>query len=53
MTGSANMAGQGVSSVLWDNLWGTNYIMWFPYNQNYAPVPGEADLRYRYVLRAT
>merc|ERR1712080_507657 len=29
----------GVSSVLWDNLWGTNYIMWYPFNQQSAPVP--------------
>merc|ERR1712050_318565 len=22
----------GFSSVLWNNIWGTNYVMWFPFD---------------------
>eukprot|EP01059_Diplonema_ambulator_P032373 TRINITY_DN631_c0_g1_i1.p1 TRINITY_DN631_c0_g1~~TRINITY_DN631_c0_g1_i1.p1 ORF type:complete len:717 (+),score=259.27 TRINITY_DN631_c0_g1_i1:248-2152(+) len=41
----------GASSVLWNNLWGTNYIMWYPFNRDGAPVMGEGDLKFRFVVR--
>jgi len=42
----------GVSNVLWDNLWGTNYIMWWPFAANYSPVPAEANIQFRYRIAA-
>lgn len=27
----ANTTAYGSSFVLWDNLWGTNYVMWWPF----------------------
>lgn len=41
---------EGASVVLWDNLWGTNYIMWWPYNQNGSPVAGEESMLFRFSL---
>ena len=41
----------GVSSVLWNNLWGTNYVQWYPFNRDYAPVAGEENFIARYNLR--
>jgi len=32
----------GANAILWDNLWGTNYIMWYPF-ANYS-----ADIKYRF-----
>lgn len=46
-----NLAEFGVSSIFWNNLWGTNYVQWFPYNKDYAPVAGEANFISRYNLR--
>lgn len=46
---TANMD-YGFSSLLYDNLWGTNYVMWWPFNQNYQPVPGEENMVLRYQL---
>lgn len=42
----------GVSNVLWDNLWGTNYIMWWPFAANFTPVAAEANIQFRYQIRA-
>merc|ERR1712060_325943 len=36
-----NTATFGGSFVLWDNLWGVNYILWFPFNG--VPPPQYAD----------
>ena len=41
---------QGVGAMLWNNLWGTNYIMWWPFNLNYEPVPDEANSSFRFRL---
>lgn len=41
----------GVSSVFWNNLWGTNYVQWYPFNRNYVPVAGEEIFISRYNLR--
>ena len=30
---TADTATYGSSFVLWDNLWGTNYVMWWPFEQ--------------------
>ena len=30
---TADTAAFGSSVVLWDNLWGTNYVMWWPFEQ--------------------
>jgi len=46
-----DLAQYGVSSILWNNLWGTNYVQWFPYNQNYQPVQGEQNFISRYNLQ--
>jgi hypothetical protein len=35
---------QGLSFILYDNLWGTNYIMWYPY------LPSDSNIRYRFQL---
>ena len=45
----------GVSSLLWDNLWGTNYIMWVPFANasSTVPVPNDPDLLFRYSLKFT
>eukprot|EP00656_Telonema_subtile_P005519 TRINITY_DN1250_c0_g2_i2.p1 TRINITY_DN1250_c0_g2~~TRINITY_DN1250_c0_g2_i2.p1 ORF type:complete len:838 (-),score=162.47 TRINITY_DN1250_c0_g2_i2:112-2625(-) len=40
----------GVSSIFWNNLWGTNYVQWFPYNTGYSPVAGEENFISRYNL---
>ena len=34
----------GSSFVLWDNLWGTNYVMWWPF----APPPPNFSAARRY-----
>ena len=34
----------GASFLLWDNLWGTNYVMWWPFNP--APPPYSASGRF-------
>merc|ERR1711969_338504 len=39
VTGTPDTDGYGTSFVLWDNLWGTNYVMWWPFaapNATYA-----------------
>ena len=46
-----DMASYGVSSVLWNNVWGTNYPQWIPFNRNHTGVPGEENLIFRYRLR--
>jgi len=40
----------GVSSMLFNNLWGTNYVMWQPFNRNYTKVPGEENYLFRFGL---
>eukprot|EP01060_Flectonema_neradi_P006477 TRINITY_DN14382_c2_g2_i1.p1 TRINITY_DN14382_c2_g2~~TRINITY_DN14382_c2_g2_i1.p1 ORF type:complete len:722 (+),score=112.55 TRINITY_DN14382_c2_g2_i1:43-2166(+) len=45
---AADIADFGVSSVLWNNLWGTNYVMWYPFNRDGVPVQGEENLLYRF-----
>jgi len=34
--------GKGGSFVLWNNIWNTNYPLWYPFN------PEDANLQYRY-----
>jgi len=41
----------GVSSMLWNNLWGTNYVMWYPFHRENVPVAGEENFISRYNLR--
>ena len=39
VTGTPDTDDYGTSFVLWDNLWGTNYVMWWPMgapNSTYA-----------------
>jgi len=36
---------KGLSFNLWNNLWGTNYIMYYPYNLE------ESDLKFRFYLK--
>ena len=47
----------GASFVLWDNLWGTNYIMWWPFHDppelynattEYFPPNWTSDMLYRF-----
>merc|ERR1711871_1164864 len=57
---SANTREYGVSHVLWDNLWGTNYVMWWPFvvpppepyskSASYFPVDGNADFAARFTI---
>ena len=66
-TNSTANPAYGVSSVLWDNLWGalkpcrlqmttsltligTNYVMWWPYNNDGQAVAGEQSILFRYTL---
>lgn len=37
---------QGPAIVLWDNLWGTNYVMWAPFNGG-----SEDDFQFRFDMR--
>jgi len=37
-------------SVFWNNLWGTNYVQWYPFNRNYTAVDGEQNFISRYNL---
>eukprot|EP00039_Didymoeca_costata_P015527 m.266946 g.266946 ORF g.266946 m.266946 type:complete len:257 (+) comp16240_c0_seq31:1547-2317(+) len=41
----ADITDYGSSFVLWDNLWGTNYIMWWPFEQ---PPPQEYSASAKY-----
>ena len=42
---------KGVSSMMLNNLWGTNYVMWYPYRDVHGhAVPGMENIRYRYRL---
>jgi len=57
---SAKTDEYGASHVLWDNLWGTNYIMWWPFvvpppepfagSAEYFPVDGNADFAARFTI---
>eukprot|EP00756_Hemistasia_phaeocysticola_P056269 Hpha_TRINITY_DN3234_c0_g1::TRINITY_DN3234_c0_g1_i1::g.186050::m.186050 len=46
-----DLARFGVSSVLWNNLWGTNYVQWYPFFRDGKAVPGEENFISRYTLR--
>eukprot|EP01012_Entosiphon_sulcatum_P032079 TRINITY_DN40828_c0_g1_i1.p1 TRINITY_DN40828_c0_g1~~TRINITY_DN40828_c0_g1_i1.p1 ORF type:complete len:800 (-),score=122.49 TRINITY_DN40828_c0_g1_i1:16-2391(-) len=46
-----NVTDAGVSSMLWNNLWGTNYVMWYPYRKNGTDASGEQNLLFRYLLK--
>jgi hypothetical protein len=39
--------GKGVSFGLWNNIWGTNYVMWTPWTEAAA---GESNLQFRFCL---
>jgi len=39
---------RGANFVLWDNLWNTNYIFWWPYDT--PPDRPHDDFRFRFVL---
>eukprot|EP01116_Phalansterium_solitarium_P018609 TRINITY_DN499_c0_g1_i1.p1 TRINITY_DN499_c0_g1~~TRINITY_DN499_c0_g1_i1.p1 ORF type:complete len:799 (-),score=301.91 TRINITY_DN499_c0_g1_i1:735-3131(-) len=47
---TADWQDYGVSSNLFNNLWGTNYIMWQPFNYNYTKVEGEENYLFRYAI---
>ncbi len=57
---TANTAAYGASHVLWDNLWGTNYIMWWPFvvpppapygeSATYFPQDGNNDFAARFTI---
>eukprot|EP00041_Stephanoeca_diplocostata_P034203 m.1150901 g.1150901 ORF g.1150901 m.1150901 type:complete len:780 (+) comp24479_c0_seq2:116-2455(+) len=59
----ANTTGHGSSFVLWDNLWGTNYVMWWPFQQppppqyaassKYFPADWNSHMTFRYTLNVT
>jgi hypothetical protein len=40
----------GLSSVLFNNLWGTNYVMWQPYQKASKNVAGEESYGFRFDL---
>ena len=37
----------GVSFALYDNIWGTNYVMWYPFDDK------DKDMQYRFKLILT
>eukprot|EP00040_Diaphanoeca_grandis_P026011 m.144974 g.144974 ORF g.144974 m.144974 type:complete len:865 (-) comp30404_c0_seq3:55-2649(-) len=41
----------GASSMLLNNLWGTNYVMWYPFEKDGAAVPAMENIRFRYRLK--
>ena len=45
-----SLAEHGVSSMWWNNLWGTNYVQWLPYREDGAEVVGEDTILSRYEL---
>ena len=57
---TADTSTYGSSYVLWDNLWGTNYVMWWPFvvppPAPYAntgvdfPIDSNNDIKYRFSL---
>merc|ERR1712046_139294 len=40
---------EGANFILWNNLWNTNYVFWWPYDT--APEKPIIDFRYRFALR--
>ena len=40
----------GFSNVLFNNVWGTNYVMWQPYRRRGHDLPEEASYAFRYEL---
>ena len=46
-----DVATHGASSMLFNNLWDTNYIMWQPYREQGKEVPGAGDYAFRYELQ--
>ena len=57
---SADTDMYGASHVLWDNLWGTNYVQWWPFvvppppeytaSSDYFPIQGNADFAARFAM---
>ena len=57
---TADTSTYGSSYVLWDNLWGTNYVMWWPFvvppPSPYTnagvdfPIDGKSNIKYRFSL---
>ena len=45
-----DVAAHGLSSMLFNNLWGTNYVMWQPYRRAGWELPAEANYAFRYRL---
>ena len=58
---TADTTTYGSSFVLWDNLWGTNYIMWWPFvvpppadyarSSRYFPTRSNNDMLSRFTIR--
>ena len=58
---TADVEDYGVSFVLWDNLWGTNYVQWWPFvvpppveygaSSEFFPVEGNADFAARFEMK--
>lgn len=47
---TADVIGFGVSAMLWNNVWGTNYPQWIPYNRTDT---AEANLLFRFQIAPT
>jgi len=45
--------GAGASSMLFNNLWGTNYVQWYPFERKGQAVPDMENIRFRYNLKFT
>ena len=43
-----DLARFGASSVLWNNLWGTNYVQWFPFRKDGVDVDDEDTVLARF-----
>jgi hypothetical protein len=58
---TADIDDYGMSFVLWDNLWGTNYVQWWPFvvpppaayseSSEYFPVDGNANFAARFEMK--
>ena len=45
-----DVARHGASTMLFNNLWNTNYVMWQPYRKDGQNVSGADDFAFRYTL---
>jgi hypothetical protein len=47
LTADPDIKGYGASFCLWNNLWGTNYVMWYPFENEES----EKNLKFEFQLK--